>query len=200
MMKWKNIFSAKYSLVDDYLVRGPHPNIISLIWLKKTYNINQIYDFRHLSKFHFKFIEKINCKLLGIKYKSVPYSNIYGRYPDLQVFENVAYDVKQNGLNGGRTLFHCNSGRHRTAHFSAFYKLTHGEPLAVIKDKMTPNEYTENVINVINDQIINYDYFSRSKIQYNGLNPIKRMIIRYNNLIVIGLQRAHSTFINRLIK
>ena len=59
----------------------------------------------------------------------------YKLLPEKTVFENVAYDVKQNGLNGGRTLFHCNSGRHRTAHMSTFYALTKGEPLKqVIKE------------------------------------------------------------------
>ena len=57
------------------------------------------------------------------------YSNLYGEYPQLSVFESISKSVKENGENGGRTLFHCRSGCQRTSHFSAFYLLTREEPL-----------------------------------------------------------------------
>ena len=36
----------KYEIVDDYLIRGPHPCFCDVFTLKKE-GVNQIYDFRH---------------------------------------------------------------------------------------------------------------------------------------------------------
>ena len=190
--------SQKYSLVDEYLVRGPHPSVSALFQLKNNpWNVTQIYDFRHVSNLHFKFIEKWCCRLLGIKYIKVPYSNLYGQYPDLSVFESIAQSVRENGMNGGKTLFHCNSGRHRTAHFAAFYKLTRGEPLDVVRARLAA-EYEQTVLEIIQEQIIDRDYFSRTVMQYDGSNPITGAFIKYNNMIAMGLEKAHLMFMGRL--
>ncbi len=192
------IFKAlpkQYSKVDEYLIRGPHPSIKNLLILKQE-GVNQIFDFRHLSNFGFKFIEKFLCKLLGIKYTRLPYSNLYGEYPKLETFEQTAAKVKQNGNNGGRTLFHCNSGRHRTAHFAAFYKLTKGESLKKVQAK---KNYKQLAKDIIQEQIYNTNYFSRTKIEYKGRNPIKRILIKYNNKIYDCLNNAQRMFLE-LIK
>lgn len=185
-----------YTKVDEYLVRGPHPSVRNLLKLKDE-GVNQIYDFRHLSNFGCKFIEKFACRMFGIKYKRVPYSNLYGEYPSLSDFENISKSVKQNGENGGRTLFHCRSGRHRTSHFSAFYLLTRGEPLEDVQSK-NMSLYRQNVDEVIKSQIVDKDYFSRSHRDYDGYNPIVKVLVEYNNKIDAGLRRAHKCFMNMI--
>ena len=125
-----------FQKVDDFLIRGPHPNLYDLYQLKKE-GITEIYDFRHKGIRGFKFIEKSACNVLRIKYTRKPYSNLHGEYPTIQEFEQIAQSVAKNGERGGKTLFHCNSGRHRTAHMSAFYELTKG--------KQTLQEVKENL-------------------------------------------------------
>jgi hypothetical protein len=183
-----------YSKVDDYLIRGHHPSIKEL-WNLKKEGVNQVYDFRHHSNFGCKFIEKFACKLFGIKYNRLPYSNLYGDYPSIETFEKVAKNVKENGENGGKTLFHCNSGRHRTSHFSAFYDITKGEPLNNIKSN--PN-YNEIVQKSLKEQISDKNYFSRKRIEYTGHNPIKKIIANINNRITDGLNIAQKIFTERL--
>lgn len=185
-----------YTKVDNYLIRGPHPSVRQLLSLKKE-GVNQIYDFRHLSNFGCKFIERFMCRLNGIKYIRLPYSNLYGEYPDLSVFEKVAASVKQNGENGGRTLFHCNSGRHRTSHFSAFYALTKGKSLEIAQNNYK-DTYEPTVNKIIQEQVIDKKYFSRIKKEYTGINPIMRLITEYNNKIVDGIFNAHQKFVDML--
>jgi len=184
----------KYIKVDEYLIRGPHPSVKDLRQLKEE-GVNLIYDFRHLSNLGCKFIEKYYCKFTGIKYIRLPYSNLYGEYPTLSIFEKIASEVINNGKNGGKTLFHCNSGRHRTSHFSAFYKLTKGEPLNNVMQK---ENYQTKLNEIIKDQILEKDYFSRQKKEYHGRNIIKRLMINYNNKIAEGIDKVQKIFISML--
>lgn len=188
----------KYTLVDEYLIRGPHPSIFTLFQLQKPpCRITQIYDFRHASHIHFKFLERWCCKLLGIKYIRMPYSHLYGEYPSISDFEQVAHSVKQNGLDGGRTLFHCNSGRHRTSHFAAFYKLTRGAPLNVVKMHLA-SEYATTVRDIVKQQVFDQDYFNRKIIEYNGSNPITRALVNHRNMIAAAITNAHNLFMTGL--
>lgn len=188
----------KYSKVDEYLIRGPHPSVTNLFRLKKE-GVNQIFDFRHFGVRGFKFIEKYACKLMGIKYTRVPYSNLYGQYPDKTLFESVASRVKENGIAGGKTLMHCNSGRHRTAHFSAFYDLTKGEPLDSVKASHK-NDYPKLVNKALKSQIFDKNYFSRTKMEYKGLNFFKLLFAKRNNKILDGINKAHALFLGMLYK
>ncbi len=187
-----------YVWVDEYLIRGPHPCISDIIRLRQQpIGVTQIFDFRHISNWHFKFIEKWCCKVLGIKYIRVPYSNLYGDYPQLSLFEDIANSVRQNGEEGGKTLFHCNSGRHRTAHFSAFYKLTKGMPLKTVQMQLGP-EYENTVLEIIKDQIIDKNYFNRKIVDYHGINPLNIEMVKHNNLVAAALVKAHEYFLRRL--
>lgn len=181
-----------YSKVDDYLIRGPHPSIKDL-WTLKQEGVNQVFDFRHFNNFGCKFIEKFACKILGISYKRLPYSYLHKEYPSLSVFENIAAKVKQNGENGGKTLFHCHSSRHRTSHFSAFYLLTKGEPLNVVA-KMP--DFEERFEQVVINQIIKKNYFNRTIKNYKGINPILKYTATLNDKIAKEVQQAHAVFMN----
>ncbi len=186
--------SAKYKEVDNYLIRGPHPGISDLIELKNA-GVNQIYDFRHVGVRGFKFVEKYFCKELGINYIRTPYSYLEGKYPTMNDFDSVAKSVKRNGENGGKTLFHCNSGSHRTAHMAAFYDLTGGESIEKVYLQTTPVSYADKVQKVLKKHFYNQKYFNRIIKDESTLNPITRLKNHFNNRVVKATELAHSSFV-----
>lgn len=185
----------KYKKVDDYLIRGPHPKISDLIALKNE-GVTQIYDFRHISVRGFKFIEKLACKQLGIKYIRHPFSYLKGEYPTAKEFETIAQSVKKTGEHGGKTLFHCNSGSHRTAHMAAYYDLTKGENINKVFNKLGVIKYTEKMDEVINKHFYEQNFFNRKDINKKTLNPIKYLKNRFNNNVKKATEHAHSSFIS----
>ena len=187
----------KFTSVDNYLIRGPHPNLYELYQLKKE-GVTQVYDFRHKSLHGFKFIEKLACKVLGIKYTRKPYSNLYGEYPTIQEFEQMAQSVTQNGERGGKTLFHCNSGRHRTAHMSAFYELTKGkQTLQEVKENLG-EDFGEKAKGIIQKQVTDKDYYSRMFKLYDGKNPIKKLAVRINNRYALAIRKGQRMFVDTI--
>ena len=187
----------KFTSVDKYLIRGPHPCLYDLYQLKKE-GVTQIYDFRHKSIHGFKFAEKVACKVLGMKYIRKPYSNLYGKYPTVQEMEEMAQSVAKNGEQGGKTLFHCNSGRHRTAHMSAFYEITKGkQSLQEVKEKSGQN-FEEKFKIIIQKQLIEQDYYSRKHNRYKGKNPIKRLLAAINNRYAYAIQKGQKLFIDTI--
>lgn len=186
-----------YRRVDNYLIRGGAPSVRDLVNLKKE-GVNQIYDFRHDSRRGLKFIEVIASKLFGIDYRRRKFSFFTNQGPKLADFEEVVSAIKQNGEKGGKTLLHCNSGRHRTGQMVAFYELTHGETLAKTKD-MYPKTYPLRA-KILLDRLKNDgDYFSRSYIENLSANPIKRMFQKRNNKVFESTQRAFDDFTKLLL-
>lgn len=186
--------SNKYKKVDNYLIRGPHPKISDLIDLKKE-GVTQIYDFRHISVRGFKFIEKFVCKQLGIKYIRHPFSYLEGEYPTVKEFEKIAQSVKETGENGGKTLFHCNSGSHRTAHMAAYYDLTKGENINNVFNRLGPIKYAEKAEEVIDKHFYKQNFFNRKETQEKTLNPIKYFKNKFNNRVKHATEKAHASFI-----
>lgn len=186
--------SKKYKKIDEYLLRGPHPGIADLIELKNA-GVTQIYDFRHKGTRGFKFIEKYFCKELGIKYIRCPFSYLHKQYPSLRDFDTVAISVKHAGEQGGKTLFHCNSGSHRTAHMAAFYDITRGERLDDIFLGFGIAEYAKRVQEAINRHFYQQKYFNREEKAEKTLNPITYLKNKFNNKVVKGIQEAHASFI-----
>ena len=185
---------TNYKKVDDYLIRGPHPGISDLIELKNA-GVNQIYDFRHVGVRGFKFVEKYFCKELGINYIRYPYSYLEGKYPTLDDFSTVAQNVRKNGEMGGKTLFHCNSGSHRTAHMAAFYDLTGGESLDKVYSQTDPVSYAEKVQQVLKKHFYTQKYFNRKIKNENTLNPIAKLKNSFNNRVVKATELADSSFV-----
>ena len=183
----------KYSIVDDYLIRGPHPSILDLFQLKKE-GVTQIYDFRYKELFSTKFVEKLACKILGIKYKREPYNALYHKFPGAKAFEQVAEAVALNGEQGGKTLFHCNSGRHRTAHMSAFYELTKGKQTLENVRKALGDKFGERVRGIMQTQIPAKTYRNRQIIDYDGINPITQYKVAQNNKYARASRKAQSVF------
>lgn len=187
----------KYRKIDEYLIRGPHPTFCDLFKLKKE-GVTQIYDFRHKSIHGVKWLEKLTCNLLGIKYTRKPYSNLYGEYPTIQEFEQITHTVAQNGKQGGKTLFHCNSGRHRTAHMSAFYELTKGEKSLKTTKEELGDQFGDKVYEIINREVAGKNYHSRKLDLYNGKNPIKKIIAHINNRYANAIKKGQKMFIDTI--
>ena len=180
-------------MVDNLLVRGPRPHFRDIFKLKEE-GVTQIYDFRHVDIRGCKFIEKFACKMAGIKYVRRPFSFLTNRYPTKSDYEDISKSVKTNGVNGGKTLFHCNSGTHRTALMSAFYEITKGETLEN-SVRLNP-DYSERVNDSIRRQVTNTNYFSRNRVDTTTKNPIKRMMNIYNNKVQTATRRAFEQFVD----
>lgn len=186
----------KYKVVDEYLIRGPHPSPVDIIRLKKE-GVNRIYDFRHKSIKGFKFLERLMCKITGINYERKGFSYLNGEYPELKDYDKIAKEVKENGKNGGKSLFHCNSGTHRTALMSAFYDITRGEDIEKVKNN--PN-YEKKVEETIKNQILNTKFFSRNRVDLETKNPIKRLQNGFNNRVQFATKKAYDLFIEMVMQ
>lgn len=189
--------SPKYKFVDKYLLRGPSPSMKDIFQLKKQ-GVTQVYDFRHKCFRGMKFLERIACKIAGIKYIRKPFSFLNDECPTLNDFEEVAKSVKQNGENGGKTLFHCNSGRHRTSHMATFYDITRGDGLYDYRKKHL-FQYGAQVRTSILNQINNAGYFNRKKTHTSTYNPIKYFRNRFNNRVAEKTKEANNKFIDMLL-
>ncbi len=113
--------------------------------------------------------------------------------PKLADFEEVASAIKENGEKGGKTLLHCNSGRHRSGQMVAFYELTRGETLAKTKE-VYPKTYPLRAQIILNRLKNDGNYFSRSYIENLSRNPIIRHFQKYNNKVFESTKRALDDF------
>ena len=181
----------KYKAVDKYLIRGPHPGIRDIFRLKKE-GVTQIYDFRHVGYRGFKFVERLACKYAGIEYIRRPFSFLRGQYPQLGDYEAISKSVKENGKKGGKTLFHCNSGTHRTSLMSAFYRITEGEPLESCNKNAG---FREKVDKILSEEIADAHYFSRNRIVTDIHNPVAYILNKFNNRVQNATQRAYDLFV-----
>lgn len=184
----------KFQTVDKYLIRGPRPTVREVFQLKKQ-GVTQIYDFRHKSFRGMKFMERIACKLAGIKYIRKPFSFLQGNTPKLQDYEEIAKSVKQNGKRGGKTFFHCNSGKHRTSHMATFYDITRGETLNEYRKKHL-FQYKMQVANSLINQVYNANFFNRNIQHTKTLNPIKILRENFNNLVAAATRRTNKEFVD----
>ena len=180
----------KYRVVNEHLIRGPHPHVWDVFKLKKE-GVNKIYDFRENNLKGFKFLEKFACKILGIDYTRIKYSFLHDMFPTVEDYTRIAQSVEKNGEKGGITLFHCNSGTHRTALMSAFSEITKGKK---VEECMRDPDYLQKVEDVVNKHIISTNYFSRNQIVEHTNNPIKRLQNRFNNKVDKGIRRAYREF------
>lgn len=187
----------RFQKVDNFLIRGPRPSLSDLIELKKE-GVNQIYDFRHKSMRSWNLVEKVACWFMNIKYKRKAYSNL-GEYPQVVDFENIAQSVAQNGESGGKTLFHCNSGLHRTAHMAAFYRLTKGKASLDVTKQKLGEKYKETATSILKSEVVHKGYYSRKFDKYTGKNPIKHFLASMNNYYVKAIKRGQELFYKNIL-
>ncbi len=188
----------RYTMVDDFLIRGPKPKLKTFIQLKKE-GVNNIFDFRNSTAYFSEFKERVLCKLFHIKYNKYPYNYLKREFPTVEQFQNVAQNVVNNGKNGGKTLFHCYSGKHRTAHMACFYDITKGKTLGKIKQEQG-NMYEAYLKKFLDKHIYNTNFFSRKFIQSNTKNPVKKLLERRNNKFYDTIMWAEKSFNNLLSK
>ena len=97
-----------------------------------------------------------------------------------------------------KTLFNCNSGKHRTAHMTAFYEITKGkESLNECKNRLG-KDFGEYVGNIIQKQIINKNFYSRKIKSYLGNNPLKKIATAINNRYANAIYNGQRSFITQL--
>lgn len=113
-----NNFSKYQIKVDDKLSRGKAvTNPFKLRKMKKN-GITQIIDLRN-SSFVERPIERIFCKLLGIKYLNYKYKHRLNTLPEGDFFEKINDTIT---ANKGKTYIHCQYGKRRTGICVAVYE------------------------------------------------------------------------------
>lgn len=146
---WFNMFAMEISLinncqnfkalpkfaipVDNRLVRGPQ--VLSLFKLNslKKEGVTQVIDLRNTS-FFARPIEKLLCKVLGIKYINHRYAHSSTTLPSVDFFESVNKSIIENN---GKTYIHCMKGKRRTGMCVAVYeKKNSSKPSKEIIDNM----------------------------------------------------------------
>lgn len=189
---------ANFIKIDDYLYRGSRPHYTQIKELKKM-GINQIYDFRNISLddgFN-KIAEKILCKIYKIKYIRMPYFFKKEKYPSMENLEKVSKSIENNGKNGGCTLIHCRSGKHRTGQHVAWYEFTKGKTIDELKNS---NDFYLNAYNLIL-KFFNFDnkeYWSRTYKSEVVENKSLRMKNIDNNRRIDVVHRATIHFLETL--
>jgi len=119
--------------VDNRLIRGPQVlSLFSLNNLKKE-GVTQVIDLRNTS-FFARPVEKLLCKILGIKYVNHRYSHSSTKLPSADFFEKVNRSIVDNK---GKTYIHCMKGKRRTGMCVAVYeKKNTSKPKEEILDEM----------------------------------------------------------------
>lgn len=150
--------------VDDRLIRG---NAISTYWeIKKIKQagVTQIIDLRNTS-FICRPIEKLLCKIFGIKYINHRFSHRATTIPNRDYFKKINQDIINNK---GKTYIHCEYGKHRTGIVIAIYEKLHS--------KKSITEIIKEMINNGYDDIIKK---GKSKKEQKYIRLYKQMIDQY---------------------
>ena len=121
--------------VDNKLMRGA--SVLSPFKMRtiKNNGVTQIIDLRN-SAYIERPLEKLMCRLFGIKYVNYKFSHRKTDIPNKEFFERI-----NNAITGnqGKTYVHCQYGRHRTGLAVAVYEKAH--------TKKTNAEIIQNMIN-----------------------------------------------------
>lgn len=126
--------------VDDKLLRGSCVTSPLKVRKMKKEGITQIIDLRNSAHFESP-LEKLFCKIFGIKYVNYRFSHRLNDIPDQDFFKKVNESILSNE---GKTYMHCEYGRHRTGLAVAIYEKLHTQKdnSEIIKN-MIDNGYTE---------------------------------------------------------
>lgn len=150
--------------VDDKLIRGNAIRTYCEIKKIKQAGITQIIDLRNTSLIWRK-IEKILCKIVGIKYINHRFSRRATTIPNRDYFEKLIQDIINNE---GTTYIHCEYGKHRTGIAVAIYEILHSKKsITEIIKEMIDNGYDEMLRN------------GNSKKEQNYRRLYKQMIDQY---------------------
>lgn len=107
-----------YNIVDKKLIRGAQVVSPIKLYKMKKIGVTQVVDLRNEGGVK-KFLEKLFCKILGLKYFNYPSS-----FRDGTAFDKEYYNVVNKSIseNDGITYLHCKNGKHRTGLCVAAYE------------------------------------------------------------------------------
>ena len=109
------------TVVDKILVKGPAVTSPFTIRKMKQEGITQIIDLRNSSWIK-RPLEKLFCKILGIKYVNHRYPHRLYTLPSDDFFQKINADIINNQ---GKTYIHCLKGKRRTGICVAIYEKNH---------------------------------------------------------------------------
>ena len=107
--------------VDERLIRGRAVTCPYRLYRMKQEGITQIIDLRNSSYIE-RPLERLFCKLLGIKYKNKRYPYRLNILPEHKFFESINQSIFNNK---GKTYIHCQYGKRRTGICTAVYEKYH---------------------------------------------------------------------------
>lgn len=122
--------------VDERLVRGRAVMAPWNLYRMKKERITQVIDLRNSAGLK-KPVEKLMCKIFGIRYLNYKYPHRLSVLPDREFFDNVNKSILENL---GKTYIHCQYGKRRTGICTAIY-----EKLYTQKSK---NEILHNLLSL----------------------------------------------------
>ena len=148
--------------VDNRLIRGRAVTSPVRLYQLKQAGVTQIVDLRNTS-FIKRPLEKLFCKIIGIKYKNIKYSHRINTLPKPNFFYNVVNSIVENN---GKTYIHCEHGRRRTGICVAMYeKLRSQKPI---------NEIIKDMIKLGFSDVFENPNTKRSKKYYNILKDFMK--------------------------
>ena len=104
--------------VDNKLYGGRAISCPYRLYTMRKNGINQIIDLRNAFSVT-KYMEKLFCKMLGIRYINKNYPHRLNHLPDEEFFKEIC-----NIINGNTetTYMHCQYGKRRTSIAAAYYE------------------------------------------------------------------------------
>ena len=132
-------------VVDNRLIRGKAVTSPLRLYKMKKEGINQVIDLRNTS-YVAKPLEKVFCKMLGIKYQNYKYPHRLDELPSPDFFLTVNNSIIKND---GKTYIHC------VALYEKYFT------------KKSINQIISDMINIGFQDIFNKPQSPRSKKYYN---------------------------------
>jgi len=156
-------------VVDKKLIRGSCvSNPFELYSLKKD-GVNQIIDLRCLSVEKIQiipfFIEKMFCKMLGIKHINIKYNHKLTDIPDMNFFKQINNLIVNNPQ---KTYIHCRHGKRRTGICVAVFEM--------FNTKKQKSDILYNLYNIGFKELVTHDKKTPKHIN-------KRLLDIYNNFL-----------------
>ena len=139
-ISFNGIERFKPTVVDNKLMRGCSVTSPLKIRQMKKEGITQVIDLRNSAHIESP-LEKMFCKMFGIKYVNHRFSHRQNNIPNDKFFKEINESILSNE---GKTYMHCQYGHHRTGLAVAIYeKLNTKKDNSEIIKNMIDNGYTE---------------------------------------------------------
>lgn len=135
------LLPTKIIQVNDTLYRGNAIfSPVKAIRIKRK-GIKQVIDLRNTNNTignPFKFLEKLYCKILNIKYYNLDFHMTKSkRIPEIDFFNMVNEQINK----GEKTYIHCHYGLHRTGFAVAMHQKSKNIPTNIILENLMQNSW-----------------------------------------------------------